>query len=91
MAIEILTREDLATFKAELLNDLRNLLSGKLSTQKKWIKTKDVVKMLQISPGTLQNYRINGTINYSKIGNTIYYSLEDIQSLLNSSSTNPKS
>lgn len=32
MAIEILTREDLATFKAELLNDLRNLLSGKLST-----------------------------------------------------------
>lgn len=90
MAIEILTREDLATFKAELLNDLRNLLSGKLSTQKKWIKTKDVVKMLQISPGTLQNYRINGTINYSKIGNTIYYSLEDIQSLLNSSSTNPK-
>lgn len=91
MAIEILTREDLAAFKAELLNDLRNLLSGKLSTQKKWIKTKDVVKMLQISPGTLQNYRINGTINYSKIGNTIYYSLEDIQSLLNSSSTNPKS
>ncbi|KKX49189.1 helix-turn-helix domain-containing protein [Sphingobacterium sp. IITKGP-BTPF85] len=91
MAIEILTREDLATFKAELLNDLRNLLSGKLSTQKKWIKTKDVVKMLQISPGTLQNYRINGTINYSKIGNTIYYSLEDIQLLLNNSSTKPKS
>ena len=91
MAIEILTREDLATFKAELLNDLQNLLSGKLSTQKKWIKTKDVVKMLQISPGTLQNYRINGTINYSKIGNTIYYSLEDIQLLLNNSSTNPKS
>ena len=91
MSIEILTREDLATFKAELLNDLRNLLSGKLSTQKKWIKTKDVVKMLQISPGTLQNYRINGTINYSKIGNTIYYSLEDIQLLLNNSSTNPKS
>ena len=91
MAIEILTREDLATFKAELLNDLRNLLSGKLSTQKKWIKTRDVVKMLQISPGTLQNYRINGTINYSKIGNTIYYSLEDIQLLLNNSSTNPKS
>lgn len=91
MAIEILTREDLAAFKAELLNDLRNLLSGKLSTQKKWIKTKDVVKMLQISPGTLQNYRINGTINYSKIGNTIYYSLEDIQLLLNNSSTNPKS
>lgn len=91
MAIEILTREDLAAFKAELLNDLCNLLSGKLSTQKKWIKTKDVVKMLQISPGTLQNYRINGTINYSKIGNTIYYSLEDIQLLLNNSSTNPKS
>lgn len=91
MAIEILTREDLATFKVELLNELRNLLSGKLSTQKKWIKTKDVIKMLQISPGTLQNYRINGTITYSKLGNTIYYSLEDIQMLFNNSATNSKS
>lgn len=91
MAIEILTREDLATFKVELLNELRNLLSSKLSTQKKWIKTKDVIKMLQISPGTLQNYRINGTITYSKLGNTIYYSLEDIQMLLNNSATNSKS
>lgn len=83
MAVEIITREDLMSFKHELLNDLRDLLSTtKVSQQKKWLKTREVIKMLQISPGTLQNYRINGTIRYTKFGNTIYYSLQEIEQLL---------
>lgn len=83
MAVEIITREDLMSFKHELLNDLRDLLSAsKASQQKKWLKTREVIKMLQISPGTLQNYRINGTIRYTKFGNTIYYSLQEIEQLL---------
>ena len=83
MAVEIITREDLMSFKHELLNDLRDLLSTtKASQQKKWLKTREVIKMLQISPGTLQNYRINGTVGYTKFGNTIYYSLQEIEQLL---------
>lgn len=82
MAAEIITREDLHAFKCELLRDLQQLLSAKLVQQKKWIKSRDVVRMLQISPGTLQNYRINGTIQYSKVGNSIYYSLEEIERVL---------
>ncbi|QNL48941.1 helix-turn-helix domain-containing protein [Olivibacter sp. SDN3] len=83
MAVEIITREDLMSFKHELLNDLRDLLSAtKVSQQKKWLKTREVIKMLQISPGTLQNYRVNGTIRYTKFGNTIYYSLQEIEQLL---------
>jgi hypothetical protein len=35
---------------------------------KQWLKSVDVRKMLNISPGTLQNLRINGTLRYTKIG-----------------------
>ena len=38
--------------------------------------------MLGISPGTLQNLRINGTLTYSKIGGMMYYRYQDIMKLL---------
>lgn len=38
--------------------------------------------MLKISPGTLQNLRVNGTLRFTKIGGIIYYSYEDIELLL---------
>ena len=38
--------------------------------------------VLQISPGTLQNLRINGTLPYTKIGGIIYYDTEEIQEIL---------
>lgn len=34
------------------------------------------------SPGTLQNLRINGTLNFTRIGSIIYYKQEDINKLL---------
>ena len=88
MAVEIITREDLMAFKAELLSELKAILLNTSTEQKKWLRSKEVRKLLQISPGTLQNYRVNGTIRYSKFGNTFYYSLEEIDRLLEQSSRN---
>jgi len=39
---------------------------------------------LEISPGTLQNFRINGTIPFSKLGGIIYYDEEKINEILES-------
>jgi hypothetical protein len=36
--------------------------------EKKWLKSSEVKKMLGISPGTLQNLRINGMLPFTKIG-----------------------
>lgn len=82
MAVEIITREDLSAFKAELLNDLANLLTDHSHKEKKWMRSGEVMKMLKISPGTLQNYRVNGTLSYTRFGNTYYYSHDEIQRLL---------
>ncbi|WP_035677582.1 helix-turn-helix domain-containing protein [Flavobacterium limnosediminis] len=83
MAVEIITREDLNEFRHLLINDLREILNAKPVQEKQWLKSPDVRKLLNISPGTLQNLRINGTLPYTKIGSIIYYKQEDINKLLN--------
>ena len=82
MAIEVLTRDDLNDFRQLLVNDIKELLNLSRQHNKKWLKSPEVRKLLDISPGTLQNLRINGTLTYTKIGGTIYYDNADIEKLL---------
>ncbi|MBS0032066.1 helix-turn-helix domain-containing protein [Chitinophaga sp. 22321] len=82
MAAEILTREDLAIFKTELFRELRELVHAPALQPKKWLKTYEVRDMLGISPGTLQNMRINGTLSFTKIGGLIFYDYDDILQLM---------
>ena len=83
MPTSIITTDDLREFKLELLDDIKNLLSkqstGKL---KKYLKSSEVMDFLQISPGTLQNLRINGTLPYTKVGGIIFYDSEEIQKVM---------
>ncbi len=86
MAINIVTKEDLQEFKAELLNELKELFSYRTTEQKLWLKSSEVMTLLKISSGTLQTLRINGTLRFSKIGGTLYYNYQDIEKLLQSKS-----
>ncbi|NBL65947.1 helix-turn-helix domain-containing protein [Flavobacterium sp. NST-5] len=83
MAIEVITREDLNEFRSLLLNDLKQLIQPHSQQVKQWLKSNEVRKLLNISPGTLQNLRINGTLTFTKIGGTMYYSYSDIEKVLN--------
>ncbi len=83
MATTVLTIEDLQEFKKELLQELKTIFpTNQTGNSKKWLKSTEVRKLLGISPGTLQNLRINGTLPYSKIGGVIYYDHEEIQRIL---------
>jgi len=82
MNVELITREDLREFKNELLNELKQIIQPGQGQSKKWLKSSEVRKMLNISPGTLQNLRINGTLRFTKIGSIMYYKLEDINKVL---------
>jgi len=83
MQVEIITKEDLKQFKAELIQELKEALGGEAkTTAKEWLKSVEVRKLLNISPGTLQNLRINGTLRYTKIGGIMYYRQSDITKLL---------
>lgn len=79
MAATIIATEDLQEFKHQLLDDIKELLNSKANfKQRKWLKSPEVRELLSISPGTLQNLRINGTLPYSKVGGVIYYDYEEI-------------
>ena len=79
MALEILTKQDLAIFKNELLAEIKQIVTpGKLEKQK-WLKSYEVCEALGICYGTLQNLRINGSISYTKLGGLLYYDYEEIQ------------
>lgn len=83
MPVSIITTDDLREFKMELLDDLKNLLSNQASGKlKKYMKSSEVMDLLQVSPGTLQNLRINGTLPYTKVGGIIYYDTEEIQNVM---------
>ncbi|WP_269225066.1 helix-turn-helix domain-containing protein [Flavobacterium eburneipallidum] len=82
MAIEVITREDLNEFRTLLLSDLSEILNSKPQQQKQWLKSTEVRKLLNISSGTLQNLRINGTLTYTKIGGIIYYAYSDLMKVL---------
>jgi len=82
MNVELITREDLREFKNELLNELKQIIQPGQGQSKKWLKSCEVRKMLNISPGTLQNLRINGTLRFTRIGSIMYYKLEDINKVL---------
>ena len=82
MAIEVITREDLNEFRILLLSDLKEVLKANPQQTKKWLKSNEVRKLLNISPGTLQTLRINKTLTYTKIGGILYYNNADIDKLL---------
>lgn len=88
MAVQIITIEDLNEFRNLLLNDLKEIINSKPQQSKQWLKSNEVRKLLNISPGTLQNLRINGTLSYTKIGGIMYYNHADIDILLNGNKVN---
>lgn len=84
MLVEILTKEDLENFRKAIISDITEILDKKATTNKKWLKSYEVRKLLSISAGTLQAMRSNKTISYTKIGNILFYKYEDIEKLMRS-------
>lgn len=77
---QMVTKRDLLNFGNLLLNEIKN--SSKEDKPAQWLKSTEVRKLLKISPGTLQNLRVNGTLSFKRIGGIIYYKYEDIEKML---------
>ena len=61
---------------------IKNRFNSKPQQQKQWLKSNEVRKLLNISSGTLQNLRVNGTLTYTKIGGILYYSSNDLEKVI---------
>ncbi len=81
-------------FRLQLLGDLTRMMpacrsggegrSGAVQPQsnKEWLRSSEVRKLLGISHGTLQNLRIKNILPHRKIGGLMYYKYQDILKLL---------
>lgn len=87
MSLEIMTKSDLMEFKSDLFKELKAFLAPEKPMNKKWLRSSEVRKLLGISSGTLQTLRNNGTLKFTKIGGTMYYSTEAINKVLDGSKT----
>jgi len=85
MAVEILTKDDLESFRILLLKEIKIFLQSQLKVQgesPEGYKTSDVRKILGCSVNKLVSLRINRKLRTKKIGGTVYYNKEDIRNLL---------
>ena len=76
-----ITKRDLLNFSNLILDEIKEMV-GAQDKPAQWLKSSEVRKLLKISPGTLQNLRINGTLNFTRIGSIFYYKYEDILKVL---------
>src|SRR6478735_2121947 len=87
---QLLTTGDLFDFKSQLLFEIKTMFKEFTGQPtKKWLKSKEVRKLLNISPGTLQSLRSREELPYTKIGGIIYHDADDIQKMLESQKIQP--
>jgi len=81
---ELVTKKDLENFKKELFDLLKPITSGQVPSQQKWLKNKDVAKLLGISNASIANLRINGSLPFHKINGTYLYKQSDVDQMMKS-------
>jgi hypothetical protein len=88
MVVNIITADDLEAFKEGFLEELVHLLDQRqVMSGRKWLKTNEVLRLLKISPNTLQGLREKGELPYAKLGGVIYYDFDDIMKMLDNNKT----
>jgi len=78
----LVTVQDLQKMKEEIISQIA-LMTDKATSQKEWLRSAEVMEMLSISTGTLQNLRINMQIPFTKLGGTLFYERKEILKVLN--------
>jgi len=81
MSIEIVTVEELEKFRIRLLADLTKLMQ-KPEPVAPLLRSAQVRKLLNISPGTLQKLRVKGILPYTKLDGSFRYRLADVEKAL---------
>ncbi len=80
--IDFITKDDLELFKRDLIREITALTKPQSHGPKQWLRSVEVRELLHISPGTLQNFRINGTLSFTKVGGIFFYNYDDILKVL---------
>lgn len=79
---QLVTLADLEKFKEQMFSEMRRLLAGEgTQLSKQWLKSREVRKLLDISPGKLHAMRAGRQLSFMRIGGVIYYDRADIEKM----------
>jgi hypothetical protein len=86
MMSDAITKDDLRQFGLLLINDIRSIIEKspegeKESIDPEWLKSRVVRKMMDMSPGSLQNLRVTGKVRFKKVLGSYYYNKTDLRKL----------
>lgn len=77
----ILPESELMTV-VKKMNDALDALTKPQAKEKEFVSNEEFMQMMSISKRTAQNWRDEGIIAFSQVGSKIYYSIADINKLL---------
>ena len=82
MNIDILTKNDMDELRQLLVSDLKETIGSNNYEMTDWIRSAEVQDILKCSSSTLQNFRANNILPYTKLGGTLYYDKSEIEGIL---------
>ena len=90
MDFKLMTPDDLRQMREEIISEVSDLLSTQNynKTANTLLKAQEVCDRLRCSHGTLYNLRKNGILKAAKVGGTYLYSVEQIDSVLETKNNN---
>ena len=62
----------------------------KVDTRRLWLSQRDAAKYLGVSKDWLNSRRLDGTLHFSKVGNTIFYIKSEIDNLIKDNAVSGK-
>ena len=84
---DIVTKDDLRQFGLLLINDIRKIVEKAEAIEKdtinpEWLKSRSARKLMDMSPGSLQNLRVTGKVRFKKVLGSYYYNKTDLMNLV---------
>lgn len=79
---QLVTLADLKNVRDELLAAIARTRISSPDIAKKWLKSSEVRKLLNVSPGKLLALRANRQLAFVRLGGVIYYDRDDIEAMI---------
>lgn len=90
-AVVLTSKDDLQRILDETIPRLLKELKPPQEPAKEWLSNREAMEFLDLSKATLQRYRSDGTLPYSKLGGNVYYRREDLLRILQEGRVNGNS
>ena len=85
MIKDLVTKDDLQSFRTLLMNDMKEILNERLQLKIESLhgyKTSEVREILGCSVNKLVSLRVKRNLRTKKVGGTLYYNKDDIRKLV---------